>query len=358
MRRAPTWSRWVLVGGAILVVVLLIGRPGGDGPPLDPSSTEPLGTRALVLLLEDLGAEVDVREGGPAAGDDVVLLLADTLDDGGRRAVADHVEGGGRLVVADPGSLLQPFPVADPVTASELAPDCDVPALGDVERVDPVGGVGFDVPLEGTGCFPSGAGAFVALADVGRGTVAGIGGAGAFTNAELGTLDNAVLAGALLAPEPGTRVALLRPAAVGGGQESLRDLVAPGVWGALLQLGVAFLLYALWRARRLGRPVEEPQPVRLAASELVVAVGHLLQQAGRRDQAAALLRADLRRRLAEHMGLALDASAEVVATAAAARTGLPVDRLRTALSPRPVGDDEDLVALSVEITALEEAARV
>jgi hypothetical protein len=147
---------------------------------------------------------------------------------------------------------------------------------------------------------------------------------------------------------------VLRPAAVGGGSRSLNDLIAPGVKGAVVQLGVAFLLYALWRARRLGRPVPEPQPVPLAASELVVAVGNLLQQAGRREQAGALLRADLRRRLAERLGLPLDAPVEVVATTAAARTGLPVERLREALTPVPLARDDELVALSAEVAAVEE----
>jgi hypothetical protein len=141
---------------------------------------------------------------------------------------------------------------------------------------------------------------------------------------------------------------------VGGGSRSLGDLVAPGVKGAAVQLGVAFLLYALWRARRLGRPVPEPQPVPLAASELVVAVGNLLQQAGRRDEAGALLRADLRRRLAERLGLPLDAPVEVVAATAAARTGVPVERLREALIPVPLARDDELVALSAEVAAVEE----
>jgi hypothetical protein len=253
-------------------------------------------------------------------------------------------------VVADPSSPLQPHPVTGTLGTDPLVRGCDVPALSDVERVDPVGGVGFDVPPGGTSCF----GSFVAVADAGEGTVVGIGGAGLLTNGELGEVDNAVLAGALLAPAPGTRVAIVRPAAAGGGSKSLADLVSPGVKGALLQLGVAFLLYALWRARRLGAPVPEPQPVPLAASELVVAVGNLLQQAGRRDQAGALLRADLRRHLAERLGLAHDAPVDVVATTAAARTGIPEERLRAALTPVPLSGDDELVALSAEVAAVEE----
>jgi hypothetical protein len=348
------WGRWVVAGAGILLAVFLIGRPRSDGPPLDPSSSGRLGTRALVLLLEDLGADVSVREGPPAADDDVVLVLSDALADDQRAAVRRHVEGGGRLVVADPSSSLQPFPIGDPLRARALRRGCDVPALAEVGTVDPVGGVGFDVPASGTPCFSGDGGAFVAVAGLGGGTVVGIGGAGALTNSSLGEVDNAVLAAALLAPRPGTRVAVLRPAPVGGGERSLSDLIAPGVKGALTQLGVAFLLYALWRARRLGQPVPEQQPVPLAASELVVAVGHLLQRAGRRDQAGALLRADLRRRLAERLGLPLDAPVEVVATAAAVRTGIPVERLRAALTPVPLVRDDELVALSAEVAAVEE----
>jgi hypothetical protein len=348
------WGRWVLAGAGILLVVFLIGRPRSDGPPLDPASSGRLGTRALVLLLEDLGGDVSVRAGAPRADDDVVLVLSDALDDDQRADVRRHVEAGGRLVVADPSSELQPFPIGDAMRTTRLRRQCDVPALAEVGTVDPVGGVGFDVPASGAACFPGDGGAFVAVADVGRGTVVGIGGAGAFTNSSLGELDNAPLAAAVLAPQPGTRVAVLRPAAVGGGSRSLNDLIAPGVKGAVVQLGVAFLLYALWRARRLGRPVPEPQPVPLAASELVVAVGNLLQQAGRREQAGALLRADLRRRLAERLGLPLDAPVEVVATTAAARTGLPVERLREALTPVPLARDDELVALSAEVAAVEE----
>jgi hypothetical protein len=347
------WGRWALAGAAILLAVFLIGRPGGDGPPLDPSSSGRLGTRALVLLLEDLGADVSVRDGAPEADDDVALVLSDALDDGQRAEVRRHVDGGGRLVVADPSSSLQPFPVGDVLRDRRLR-GCEVPALSGVGTVDPVGGVGFAVPATGTACFEGDGGAFVAVADVGRGTVVGIGGAGMLTNTSLGEADNAVLAAALLAPQPGTRVAIVRPAAVGGGTRSLGDLVAPGVKGALVQLGVGFLLYALWRARRLGRPVPEPQPVPLAASELVVAVGNLLQQAGRRDQAGALLRADLHRRLAERLGLPLDAPVEVVAATAAARTGIPAERVRAALTSAPLPGDDELVSLSAEVAAVEE----
>ena len=96
------------------------------------------------------------------------------------------------------------------------------------------------------------------------------------------------------------------------------SVALPGVRLALWQLVVAFVLLALWRARRLGRPVAEPQPVQLPGAELVVAVGNLLQRAKGRGQAAGLLTDDLRRSLAERLGLPPSAPADQVADAVAA----------------------------------------
>ena len=60
---------------------------------------------------------------------------------------------------------------------------------------------------------------------------------------------------------------------------------------------MAALLLALWRARRLGRPVAEPVPVELAGSELTAAVGDLMARGHRREAAAAGLRDGVRRAL-------------------------------------------------------------
>jgi hypothetical protein len=162
-----------------------------------------------------------------------------------------------------------------------------------------------------------------------------------------------VLLTSLLAPSAGTgSVWVLRPPPPGGGRASLGDLVAPRVRLALWQLAVAFAVLALWRARRLGRPVAEPQPVRLPGSELVVAVGHLLQRAKGRGQAAGLLADDLRRSLAERLGLPPSTPADQVADAAAQRTGVARERVLRALAPRPPRDEAELVALSHAVDAV------
>ena len=333
----------VAVAALVLGALLVAGGPDGGGPPLSPDGTGPLGTKALVLLLGELGAEVDVTRSPPTPEHDVALVLADDLDDAGRQAVGAWVDAGGTLVMADPSSPLAP-PAQGTTTAAILDRGCDVPALAGVERVAPSGGVLF-VPGEGaTDCFDG----FVVVRD----TVVAVGGAGVFVNGVLGDEDNAALAAALLAPAPGTRVAFLLPPLPGGGTRSLGDLVGDGVRSLLWQLTVAFVLFALWRARRLGRVVAERQPVELPASELVVAVGHLLQQARHREAAGNLLRDDLRRALAERLGLGPAAPPEQVAELASTRTGIPAARLLHVLRPSPLDGTDDLLGLAVEAEAL------
>jgi hypothetical protein len=128
--------------------------------------------------------------------------------------------------------------------------------------------------------------------------------------------------------------------------------VGDNVKAALVQLGVAFGVYLLWRARRLGSPVVESQPVALASSELVVAVGNLLQQARHSDEAARLVGDDLRRRLAERLGLGADSPAVQVAAVAAARTGIPVERFHAAMAPPPLAGPEALLVHAAAVETL------
>jgi hypothetical protein len=92
--------------------------------------------------------------------------------------------------------------------------------------------------------------------------------------------------------------------------------------------------------------VVEPQPVQLPGAELVVAVGNLLQRAKGRGQAAGLLTDDLRRSLAERLGLPPTAPPDLVADTVAARTGIPRERVLRTLSPTTPRDEAELVALS------------
>ena len=187
------------------------------------------------------------------------------------------VEAGGTLVVTDVSSPLSPVATRSVAVAfldPQLTRDCAVPALRQVLRVDAPDAILQEVPEGATGCFRLGEEeAWLVVAPIGEGTIVSIGGAGFLVNRALDDADNGLLAVTLLAPTRSERVVVLRPPAPGEGETGLLDLVDRRVKLAVLQLVVAFLVLVLWRSRRLGRPVLEPQPVPLAGSELVVAVG-------------------------------------------------------------------------------------
>jgi hypothetical protein len=357
VRRALPWVAVVL---GVALVVAVAGRGAEEGNPLDPASPGPLGTKGLVEVLRGLGGRVTVSAGQPATGTDTALLLSDDLTPQRRQGLLDWVRRGGTLVVADPSSgvtRVEPtgstrFGLLD----AEIERRCAVPALRDAERVAAPGGVVFEIP-EGQGapgnrpdatqaCFPRNDGAWLLVQPLGGGTVVRLGGASALVNQELGEADNAILLASLLVPVEGTAVQVLQPPLPGGGTAGLGDLIAPRVRLALWQLVLAFVLLALWRARRLGRPVAEPQPVQLPGAELVVAVGNLLQRAKGRGQAAGLLTDDLRRSLAERLGLPPSTPADQVADTVAERTGIPRERVLRTLTRTTPRDEAELVALS------------
>ncbi|MGI9119075.1 MAG: DUF4350 domain-containing protein [Acidimicrobiales bacterium] len=355
------WSNpavaWAVLVAVVVLGVIIVGRPAREGSPLDPSSTAPLGTRALVVLLEELGAHVDITNGVPPDGHDVVLVLADDLDEAGRAEVQDRVREGSTLVVGDPRSPLNPFPIDAASTVGLVEEpfddDCAIPALTGVARIEPPpGSATYELVPGSEGCYRRGGASFLAVTAEGRGTVVAVGGAGLFTNQSLGRGDNAVFAATIIAPRPGISVAVLQPPRPGSGDGGLVQLVGDNVKASLWQLGLAFGLYAWWRARRLGLPVAESQPVRLEASELVVAVSHLLQQGRHHDEAARTVGDDLRLRLAERMGLAGDAPAVQVAEVAAARSGVPAERIMAVIMPPPLGGSDALVAHVAEAEAI------
>ncbi|MFN7150812.1 MAG: hypothetical protein ACK4V6_15215, partial [Microthrixaceae bacterium] len=114
------------------------------------------------------------------------------------------------------------------------------------------------------------------------------------------------------------------------------------------QLAAAFGLYVWWRARRLGRPVAERRPVDIAGSELVVAVGDLLRRRGNADRAAAVVRADAVRVLAQRLGMGPSPDPAALARIVAQRCGRDPAEVGDALYGGPsatVTDAESLVRL-------------
>jgi len=368
VRSKAGWLLPAALVGVGVVVLALIGRDDRESLALDPRSDARLGTSALAALLGELGAEVEASDELPGDDTDVAVLFTDLLDADQQAALDGWVRAGGTLVVTDPGSTFSPPVGHSFADGDELAdrvgerPVCDLTPLEglDLGAVDPRnGGVLYDVPARGDACLGDGGPAYLVATATGEGDVVAVGGSGMFVNTALAEGENAPVVAALVAPAAGTRVTLLRPGPLsGGGTRTLGDLIAPNVRRALAQLGIAFVLFALWRSRRLGAPVDEPQPVAVAGSELVAAVGSLLDRSRSPQHAADLLRADLRRFLGDRLGVPPEASPAVLAAVAAERVGADGDRVAWALGPSPVADDDELVALAQTIDAVRQEVLV
>lgn len=356
MSQARRWAPLLLVLAAVLVVAALTGRQApGDGPPLDPRSTGPVGTAALVETLRLLGADVQVSADLPGSPEVVAVLLADGLGPAQHDELMAWTRAGGTLVVADPRS-----PLAAAVTDSAggflpgatLRPDCDADVLTGIVAVEAPGAVPLSAPPGALACFPRADGHWLVAVGQGRGTVVSLGGPEVWTNRRIGMADNAMLAAALLAPAPGAGVVVLEPARPGEGEAGLLDLLDPRVPAALLQAGLGFLLFVVWRARRLGPPLTEEPTVSIPSAELVLAAGHLYHQTRARARAGALLREDLRALLRQRLGLPPGVDDPTLVATAARVTGLDAEHLARTLGGPDPPDDRSLTELARAVEQL------
>jgi hypothetical protein len=355
MRRA---APLVALAVAAVVVAVIVTPAPRSGLPLDPASTDPGGTRALVEILTALGGEVDVVAPDGIGDAPVVLLLADQLDDTQRGALEQRVEDGARLVVTDPES-----PLAPPVTGWLLPIDpplrraCGYDAVSRVGRIRPGTSAVFEVPEGADGCFDGDDAAWLVVQARGRGEVVTTGSAGFLTNNQINRADHAVLAVHLLAPGAGGRIEVVEPVLLGpeeDGTRSLGDLVPTGLRVALWQVLIGFAVLVAWRARRLGPPLEDHAPVRLASSDLTAAVGALLGRHDARARALEQVAAGTRRRLARRLDLHETVATDVLVEHIAARTSLDPDALSRTLHPPAPGSD---AALLDAVTALTDVER-
>jgi hypothetical protein len=347
---------WVGVVAVVVAAGFVLGRGRSTGPPLDPTSTDELGTRALVELLGRFGAKV--TRDLPVAGDDTdaALLLQDRLDDRARDRLSDWAVAGGVLVVADPSSPLAPE-IVDVVPGDTLAAGtCTVGTVAELDRVEAETFVRYAVGADDSSCFGTGDRAWLVARPRGEGSVVALGGAAPLVNANLDESDNAAVVTALLAPRAGATIAVVYEAVATQGERALSDLIPDRVWWALGQLVVAFGLYVVWRAGRFGRPVPDPQPVEVPGSLLVEARGQLYRRSASATGVDARLRAEAERRLRQHLAVPPDDPLPLTEVASraggsedrVARLFLPLDRPGRAGDLRRRGVDLDELVRRVE----------
>ncbi|MEU1087778.1 DUF4350 domain-containing protein [Streptomyces sp. NPDC005576] len=383
----------VLVVGGVTIAALQSGSRHGTLDPrsADPEGSRAL---AELLRQRGVGIDVVTTLDGAvsAAGPDSTLLVTrpDLLTGFQQERLAAATSGsGGRTVLIAPGSPSVPtlapgVSVGPTVKVAGRAPACMLPAARRAGPAD-LGGVTYEAEGAGTsGCYPAHGLTPLLFVPRRNGETVLLGSPDILVNQRLAHEGNASLALQLL----GSRAHLLwylpslaDPSASKGGhgtddggdtgqddptdggsgpdqradggshhghedaadsggnsgdsgeedQDGFFDLVPSGwLWGTL-QIAVAALLAAAWRARRFGPLVTEKLPVAVHASEATEGHARLYRKAGARDRAAALLREAARTRLASLVGVShRDAhSPDVLVPALLARLPAP-----TAPTPR------------------------
>ncbi len=402
---APTPGQvWTRARGILAVVLILVVagitfaavRSGTNHGQLDPRSADPRGSRAVAELLKARGVSVTVAttldEAAAATGHDTTLLVAGpnllTRSQQLRLDSAASASAGRTLLVAPgpgPTARLAPGVRAEPHHAvGALAPACELPAARLAGAAD-MGGTRYTTqdPTAVT-CYPSaGLPSLVVLPTGSGGDTVVLGSPDFLHNERLDKQGNASLALQLLGSRPHLvwyLPSLTDPSATtddddsgdgteeqseGGARDeaadesSFLDLVPSGwLWGTL-QLALAAVLAAVWRARRLGPLVTERLPVAIRASESAEGRSLLYRKASARDRAAGALRAATRTRIAPLAGVpARDAhTPDLLLPAVSARITAADRDLGTLLFGTAPSTDAALVLLADQLDALEREVR-
>ncbi|WP_232247635.1 DUF4350 domain-containing protein [Kitasatospora azatica] len=375
-------TRWFLAGGAFLLLAgLLIAGLGNKAgyAALDPRSPDPDGTKAVSQLLRARGIEVSstadpaALAATPTRDDTVVVPLPDLLTVDQLRALG--AAGHHRLVLISPGDLplelltpsVQTYggdttPVA--VSSAGTAPQCDLPAAQQAGSAE-AGGRLYRITAGATGCYPrDGHPTLTSSISTDGAEVVVIGSGRFLTNQRLAHDGNASLALALLGSRPHLTWYLpdYGTAPVAAGQKTLTELIPVGWRAATVQLFLAALLAALWRARRLGPLVSEQLPVVVRAAETTEGRARLYQLAKARGRAAEALRRATRHRLAPPLGVPVtagevDGNALLTALTERLADQRPPGELAGLLYGPPPTDDAALLRLADDLDALERQVR-
>lgn len=365
--RRPATRNWFVVGllFAILVGLKIVGSSTARAP-YDPDSTRPRGTKAFVELMQQAGSQV-VQDNHVVGH--VAMLFNDTLTAKETKDVEAWVEQGGTLIVSDPYSSFQmgSFSSDFMMVPSLLEPHCSAFYMSGVSHISPdrkASELFFENDLEADKqCFPTDKKAyFLQERVVGDGRIIGLGGSEIFTNERLGKNDNSVLVTNLARPDAASPLTILETRDVTGddnktSQTSPISLFSEPFKDGLWMAFAAVIVYMMWRGRRLGRPIDEQPLVRIPASQLIVATGDLLELANQSRAAAAMLRDDFRRSLADRFGVRFDIEPDVLAELVGQRTGIDTQRIRSALRDEFVVNAESLVVYAQHIERLQQEVK-
>jgi hypothetical protein len=388
------WRRWrvplaliafIVAGG---VVIALIGRlisPSAPNGYLDPASQFGDGSHALADILGERGSQVvevyspsralaalesgSASQGAGTPGPPVTLLITSPyLLTPGQQARLARSRADLFLVEPGPRALAALAPgVRISGHAAEfgrvLDPRCNLEAARRAGSAN-VGGLTYLAPAHATGCYPitGRRQSVVRYAAAGR-TVTVIGSGAPLTHDLLDRHGNAALMLNLLAPS--RRIVWLTPQptpvlVVGHHAEPGRaapSLIPWAAWLLVIQLGIALVLTAVWRSRRLGPLISERLPVVVRASETTEGHARLYQSRRARHRAADALRRAMLSRVLPALGLAKDAPQDAVTAALAARSRHGQPELAGIVYGTAPATDTELIQLARNLDELEREVR-
>ncbi len=369
------WRRWrallviglvVLLGGAAIAA---LQQPPAN-PYLNPRDVSSVGARALADIMVGLGHDVvtttsaSMAEREATRGSTLVITNTDYLTQADLDALG-RVQANVVLVQPDAVALAAIAPpisfTGRPEPVVVTAPACRLRAATVAGPAD-MGGENLLVRDPGAAaqqCYMSTSGpTLVQVMRRGR-SVTVLGTSVPMTNGRLAVQGNAALCINLLTTH---RIIWLVPdivtatAAASAGPRSFPSLIPLAAYLVIIQLGVAGLLAAAWRARRLGQLVAEPLPVVIRAAETTEGHGRLYQARHARAQAAEALRAATRARLERVAGLPAGSIADALVEALAQRSAVPASRITELLYGPAPPTDAALVSLARDLDQLEREA--
>ena len=353
------WSGIAIIASVVVAagVVIALLTPAASTSYLDPAGTTATGGHALADLLAARGQHV-VSESAPRAssGAGLELITSPQFLTSAQLSQAARFPGDIVLVGPDSRALRALAPpvriVGQPIAVAAAQPGCTVqPAAlaGDAY----LGGVVLrtaDAAVRT--CYPigpSGSGYLLVQYQSGSRTITVLGSGAPLTNQYLAQGGDAALAFNLLSQANAISWIVPPPTVLpanGTGQRSFFSLVPWPAYLIAIQLAIAALLAAAWRARRLGPLVPERIPVVVRAAETVEGHGRLYQARRARDHAAGELRSAATTRIARLTG------GDVNSSTLAARTGEGAHEIDALLAGPPPASDQELVALATEIDTL------
>jgi len=375
-------SRWVLIGMALVILLIVVGfltRPDVDATPMSIKNPGPDGVRALAQVATQHGVSVrqihqlDHARITDPAHTTVVIASATVLYDFQAQSLLNYP--GPLVVLGADNELIQaiaPDTYRAPFHGDTMAAACQDADAVAAATVSGVTTVYAQLPADVLTCFTSDDGAaYVRIPRVGKADVVFISDSAPATNAHIAQEGNAALLLRLIGQQPqavwyvgqlfdSTTLTWGNPddptatdPTDTATAEPSSDLLPPGTGTLLYALALAVGVVAWWRARRFGRLVHERLPVVIRSAEATRGRARLYRAAHSTGRAGASLRAAAAQRMGSYLGVPRTADRDQLVAAIVRASGRTREHVDATLYGPPPRTESAMMTLLSEIDTLE-----